>query len=138
MRTGAAKPRDAAAFEEAYAAAQKARGWTRVVHVPLRVGERVWVLPSEAAPLVSQEDPRVWTRGRGVMVLGFVALHLAFSVACTIVTFWPPMYDLVSKVGAVVSFVYFMQVQDFTRIIRERVRSPSRAFLRGVWTRASA
>jgi hypothetical protein len=135
LRSELAGPSSKEAFDEVYGAAQKARGWTRVVRVPVRAGDRVWVLPDPETPLIAATDPRGWTRQRGAMVLGFVSVHLVLSAACTAAAVWPPMYDTVSKIGAFVSFVYFMQIQDFTRILRERLRPPSRAFLRGEWTR---
>lgn len=123
---------DAATFESAYAVARKAKGWMRTVRAGLGPDAEVWV-GSGDRPFVSAIDPQPWLRNRALAITGLMALHLAVAAACSTAALWPPIFDNVSKAGAVACLLWFMQAQDFTRIVGEWARPPSRAFLRGKW-----
>ncbi len=141
-----------AAFEAAYPAARKARGFAREVRAEVRVSRQVWVhgavqrdgaervvQPPAGAPLlVATMDPRrLCTRGAW-LALAFALAELAACAAVTRVCLWRPVFGTVSTVGGVLALAFFLGVTPLGVSVRDRLRPPSRAVLRGEWSRPQA
>jgi hypothetical protein len=62
---------------------------------------------------------------------------LAVAGACTAVALTPPAFGTISKIGAALCLAFFLLVQPAGTAVREAVRAPSRALLRGRWSRRS-
>ena len=137
-----------AEFDRAYADAKKARGFARTIDIEIPASATVWVLGSlgrgdagepRLAPcgdgllLVSARDPRRFCRNKMVLLLGFVALSLLAAGACTAISLVPPHFGVVSTVGAALGLAYFLLIQPAGTAVRDRVRVPSRAVVRGSW-----
>ena len=136
---------DAATFCEAYEKARKACGVWREVETPLRAGDRIWIAGrfSEAGRrveavdgvlLLSAMDPTRWSKKKETLVLGFIAGELLLCGLCTLLALWPPAtVSTTSLIGGVASLAYFLGIQPVGNIVRDAVRPPHRARLRGRW-----
>ena len=49
---------------------------------------------------------------------------------------WPPVFGLVSTLGGALCLAFFLIVQPAGTALRDAVRVPSRAIVRGQWKRA--
>lgn len=136
---------DAAAFDDAYPQARKAKGWRRRVTHDLRPGDAVLVharrdgdrlLPPQDAPLlVATHDPRGWCRGKAAVVIGFQLLVLGLASGITYLALYPPLFGTVSTIGGVAGLLYFITIQAVGVTVRETTLAPPRAGLRGSWLR---
>ncbi len=128
------------AFDAALKAAQGAGGGLRTARTALRAGQPVWLAGTKSgsrfeATLLSGADPRVWARSRLFASAGVMALSLAWSVAGTVLAFWPPVFGLVSIGGAVTLLAHFLLMTPLAMGVREKSRTPAFAYLRGTWSR---
>jgi len=130
-------------FDEAYAWAKRARGFERrVVHalagrvwiVGKREGERIHA-PADSPLLVAAFDPRDWCRRRVALLSLFILSVLAVAGGITYLALYPPIFGTVSIVGGALGLVFFLLVQPAGTAIRDAVRVPSVAQLRGSWVR---
>jgi hypothetical protein len=142
-RAASALPSSNADIERVEAQAKRAKGWEREVVGSLAVGDPVWIA-SRASDgqigellLVSAIDPRRWLSGRCWLIIGFIVAELALAAACTVVAVWPPMFGLVSMIGAAAALGFFLGVQPIGVLVNEAVRTPDRAYLRGSWTKGA-
>ncbi|PZR10510.1 MAG: hypothetical protein DI536_19915 [Archangium gephyra] len=129
-----------ATFDALQKAAQGPGGGLRTVRTVLRAGQPVWLEGKQngasfEASLVSGADPRVWARSRLLMSLGVMLLSIAWVAAGTVLALWPPVFGLVSIVGAVVLLAHFLLMTPLAMGVREKVRSPAIAYVRGSWKR---
>ena len=129
-----------ATFDALQKAAQGPGGGLRTVRTVLRSGQTVWLDgkkngASFETSLVSGADPRVWARSRLLMSLGVMLLSLVWTVVGTALAFWAPGFGLVSIIGAVVLLAHFLLMTPLAMGVREKVRSPQTAFVRGSWKR---
>ncbi len=151
VRAAAACP-SSARFSEAYGDARKARGFARTVATPIEEGEPVWIFgelvdgagsrsirpapgapPDTAALLVASIDPRaVCSRAMALLAAGCIGV-LAAAAICTALALWSPPFGLVSTIGGALGLAYFLLVQPAGTALRDAVRPPSRAELRGHW-----
>jgi len=147
MRASAAK---VTAFDHAYQQARKAKGYVRTVTSELGAGAHVWVAGDVATRgerrvlqsasvggtrrvVVSAIDPRAWC-SRKIALLGvFVLGTLLVAAGATAVALWPPHFGVVSTVGGALCLAYFLLIQPLGTAVRDAVRPPSRAILRGSW-----
>lgn len=145
----AARCADAAAFDAAFPEARKARGFARTIKVevpaagPLwiagvlrREGDQLVIGPGDRGrPLVVSEiDPRAWLAGRITMLFAFAPAVVVGAALTTAVALWPPVFDgAISKVGALLCFVYFLLVLPAGTRARDAALEPPRRFLRGRW-----
>jgi hypothetical protein len=128
--------------------ARKARGHAREVQVALRAGGPVWIagavratsggleiVPSGEAPLlVSAIEPRAWIRGKVTLAVLFAVAETAIAAGVTALVLVPPVFDgWVSKIGGVLGLGFFLGVQPVGTAVRDALRPPSRAFVRGRW-----
>jgi hypothetical protein len=127
-------------FDEAYAAACKARGFRRDITCPLGVGDRVWfsALDDPDRALVASFDPLPWCRARLLEAAGWLTLMLALLAGITVLLFWPPIFGAVSTAGGGIAIVYFLLVQPAGVMLRDALAPPSRTMLRGSWVQAGS
>ena len=147
----AAACEDRGRFDRAFDEARKARGHARTVRVDLRAGSDVWIAghvqrksgedagwqlaPSDRIGLlVSAIDPRSWLRTRAALALAFAFGEVAAAAAVTALVLVPPIFDgWPSKVGGALGLAFFLAVQPLGNAVRDAVRAPGRAFVRGRW-----
>jgi len=145
-RARAASCGDLASFDEAYALSRKAKGFRRDVRVPIGPGDEVWVLgeidghviaaPAGERLIVSSVDPLRFCSRKCLLVATFIPAELAVCAAATRVAWSAPHFGAVSVVGAVLCLAFFLGVTPLAVALRESVRAPNIAYLRGRWTRA--
>jgi len=121
------------AFDAAFVNAKRAKGYARTVTAKIAAGADVWLAKDgsfvstlEPAPLLSKYAS-----------LAFVAI-VGFFAAVTGITFLAlqtPHFGTVSIVGGVLGLAYFLTVQPLGTMLRDAVRLPSVAWLRGDWIR---
>jgi hypothetical protein len=128
---------DDAAFDAAYAAARKPKGFAREVRCELAEGDEVWLLVDDGV-LVASFDPRPLLRGRIALVLAAQLAMLAAAGAITWLCLLPPLFGTTGLVGAGLGLAYFLLVQPAGVSLREATLLPARAFLRGSWVRAGS
>lgn len=157
LRTSGACP-SRARFDEAYEDAKKARGFTRTIVAPILAGERVWISASLARrrghepsaqatdatdadrsprPLVSTLDARAVCARKIALSVASIAAILALCAALSAVALYPPRFGFVSTIGGALCFLFFLLVQPAGTALRDAVRLPHQAFLRGRWRRES-
>ncbi|MEZ4312522.1 MAG: hypothetical protein R3F14_31220 [Polyangiaceae bacterium] len=69
----------------------------------------------------------------------FVLAELAFAGGVTALALWPPRFDgWVSLLGGVLGLGYFLAVQPVGTAVRDALRPPSTAFVRGVWIESAS
>jgi len=136
---------DAAAFDEAYPNARKAKGWHREVRRDLREGDAIYVharrdngrlvAPEGAPMMLATHDPRGWCRARAALVIGFQLMVLAMAGGITYLALYPPLFGTVSTIGGVVGLLYFITIQAVGVSVREMTLAPPKTALRGSWLR---
>jgi hypothetical protein len=134
-----------AAFDEAFALARKARGFARTIEARVGAGARVWLLgaverdasgASRMAPaLLSSVDPRAACRSRLALLVAFAAGALGALAGCTALALAQPRFGTASTVGAALCLGYFLLIQPLGTAVRDAVRLPSAAIVRGRWAR---
>jgi hypothetical protein len=148
VRAAAACP-SAEAFDAALPEARKARGFVRTVALSIGVGTRVFVFgevrraegrrmigPAEdGTMLVSSVDPHSFCAEKGALCALFIVLVLAAAAGCTALALSDPRFGNLRKLGGLLGLGYFLVVQPAGVWLRGAVRRPSRAPLRGRWTR---
>jgi hypothetical protein len=127
------------AFDHAYVSARKARGFSRTVEAPVSAGQEVFVVGSARDGwVVATMDPRALLARRATLAVGFIAGAIVLAAACTAVALWPPAFGSVSTVGGALCLGFFLLVQPAGTALRDAVLVPSRAPVRGRWTRPAA
>lgn len=129
-----------ATFDALQKAAQGPGGGLRTVRTVLRSGQAVWLEGTKngasfEASLVSGADPRVWARSRLSMSLGVMVLSMVWVAVGTALALWAPVFGLISIIGAVVLLAHFLLMTPLAMSVREKVRSPGIAYVRGSWKR---
>ncbi len=127
----------ASEFARAHASARKVQGFDRTVVATVGEGAEVYVSP-RGDVLVATMDPRALLARKAALSAAFVAGEILAAAACTTLALWPPRFGLVSIAGAALSLGFFLGVQPAGTAVRDAVLVPSRAFLRGRWSRPSA
>jgi hypothetical protein len=123
------------------AQARRAKGFEREVVGALAVGDRVWISGAltegriAEVLVVSAIDPRRWLAGRCWLIVAFILADLGVAAGCTVLALWPPVFDVVSMIGAAAALGFFLGVQPIGVTVNEAVRTPDRAYLRGSWVR---
>ena len=137
------------AFDAALPEARKARGFVRTVALSIGLGTRVFVFgevrraegrrvigPAEDGTLVvSAIDPRAFCAEKQALCALFIVLVLAAAAGCTALALSEPRFGNLSKLGGLLGLGYFLLVQPAGVWLRNAVQRPSRAALRGRWTR---
>ena len=137
------------AFDRAYEGARKARGFARAVEGAamgevflfgqLRpMGKGLSLSPAKSGGLlVATFDPRPWLARKIGLAALFIAGEIAVAAGCTALALWPPRFGLVSTLGGAACLGFFLIVQPAGTALRDVVRLPSRASLRGRWRRSA-
>lgn len=141
-----------ARFDQVFEEARKARGHARTVRVALGAGRRVWVAgevreadggveigaPAGGELLVGAIDPRAWIRGRVALAALFAIAEVLIAAGVTALVLVPPIFDgWASRLGGVLGLGFFLGVQPVGTAVRDALRPPSRAFVRGRWVEPS-
>jgi hypothetical protein len=138
-RAGTARAASDADIARAEASAKRAKGFEREVVGGLAVGDRVWIAGAVQDGrmgdllVVSAIDPRRWLAGRCWLIVGFILADLGVAAGCTLAALWPPVFGVVSMLGAAAALGFFLGVQPMGVALNEAVRTPDRAYLRGRW-----
>jgi hypothetical protein len=139
-------------FDAALPDARKARGFVRKVTATIGAGARVFVFgevrpsagrrtigPAEDGTLiVSEIDPRSFCAEKQASCALFIVVVLAAAAGCTALALSEPRFGMLSKLGGLLGLGYFLLVQPAGVWLRDAVQRPSRAALRGRWTRPAA
>lgn len=135
-------------FDGAFEEARKARGHARTVTSEIRADQPVWIAgevvvteggceiraSQELGLLVSAIDPRAWLRRAVALAAGFAIAETVVAAALTVLVLVPPVFDgWASTLGGVLCLGFFLGVQPLGTAVRDAVRPPSRAFVRGRW-----
>jgi hypothetical protein len=146
VKAAAACP-DGAAFEVAHAAAVKARGYVREVVLGVHEGDEIWidgdVLGDEvrapdvagATLLVADAPPARWLAARVARARLIQVAILLIAAAIVVACVWPPLFGLVGKLGAAAGLVFINLFMLWGKVVRDGVRLPEQAFVRGEWKR---
>lgn len=140
---------DPQVFEGAFEAARKARGHARSVRSDVRAGDAVWLAgelrrgardgewelgAGDRGLLVSAIDPRSWLRRKMGLGALFVLGEVLAAAAVTALVLVPPVFDgWPSKIGGVLGLAFFLGVQPLGNVVRDALRVPGQAFVRGRW-----
>jgi hypothetical protein len=120
--------------------ARRAKGWEREIVGALAVGDRVWIAGQlqdgriGEVLVVSAIDPRRWLARHCWLIVAFIVAELGVAAGCTLAAVWPPMFGIVSMLGAGAALGVFLAVQPIGVTVKEAVRTPDRAYLRGSWS----
>lgn len=141
LRAAASVPN--ASWDHAYERARKPKGYARQFDAPVPPGSEVWALgavegdrlePVDGRLEIATVDPVAWCQRKRRIVLSAVAVQfLVLLVLCTALL-WPPRFGTVSTIAAAVSLVYFLAIQQLGKTIRDLVRRPPCAIVRGAWS----
>lgn len=144
----AARCPSASSFGDTFEAARKVKGANRSVVVPVGAGEIVSIpgelrgegddleiVPSGKATLLAI-DPLRFAGDKSRIVLAYFVPGVVLGAAiCTIIALHEPVFDsLVSKLGALLGFIYFLLVLPAGTAVRDWMREPHERILRGKWT----
>ena len=122
-------------YQEAYDAAGKGAGYTRVLDVSIAKGASVFTWKNEdGGRCLATFDPRPMLSSRKGTVTLFVLGTIAGAAIVTAVALVPPAFGLVSKLGGLLGLAYFLGITPLGVSLREKIRKPSIAFVRGRWT----
>lgn len=136
-------------FDVAFADAKRARGYARAVEGratgevflfgQLRAkGNELTLAPAKPGGLlIATFDPRPWIDRKMALVALFIVGDFAIAAASSAVALWPPRFGLISTLGGAACLGFFLIVQPAGTALRDAVRLPSRASLRGRWMRSA-
>ncbi|MFO0667313.1 MAG: hypothetical protein U0174_25405 [Polyangiaceae bacterium] len=120
-------------YAKAYESATKGVGFSRTVSVSLDDGEKIFTWMDGETRVLSNFDPRSLLSGHRTSVVLFMLGTLAGAAVVTAVALVPPAFGLVSKIGGALGLGYFLGITPLGVSLREKIRKPSVAFLRGAW-----
>jgi hypothetical protein len=136
-------------FDDALRAASKAKGFVRELRTELSDGAELWVVaaksgaelckPEEGKLLVASFDPRPWLRRRVALAFGFQLAMIAIAAVVSWLVLTPPIFGTISTIGGVLGLAFFLLIlQPGGVALRDAIRLPSLAFVRGSWVLLSA
>ncbi|MBS2020118.1 MAG: hypothetical protein JST00_45080 [Deltaproteobacteria bacterium] len=132
LQKAGAYPGDAA-FDDVFVQAKRAKGYARTVTASVVVGDEVWV--TKDGRFVSTIDPKPLLGRYGLLAFASIVGFFVALAACTVLCLQTPHFGTVSIVGAVLGLAYFITVQPAGTMVRDAVRLPNVAWLRGDWIR---
>jgi hypothetical protein len=150
LERAAACPSDEA-FDQAHEQAKKARGLLRTVEGAVLPGAQIFVYgdlrpwgkghllgaAAEGGLLLATGDPRAFLLRTVLRFAAFIVAEIAVCAGATALALHEPVFELTSKLGAALCLLFFILVQPLSVSLRDASRLPSRAFLRGSWTRSA-
>lgn len=136
-------------FDHAYEEARKAKGHLRTVEARIFAGQHVWIAgemeahentlklrPSKTyGLLISKLHPRRELRRRIALSLLTIILIFAAASGATALALSKPYFGTWSTVGGGLCLLYFLLVQPAGTALRNHIRLPHLAYLRGNWVR---
>lgn len=122
-----------AAFDEAFVTAKRAKGYARTVSATIAKGADVWI--AKDGSFVSTIAPRTLLNKYALLALVSIVGFFAAVTACTVLALQAPHFGTVSIIGGVLGLAYFITVQPAGTMLRDAVRLPNTAYLRGDWIR---
>lgn len=137
---------DRAAFDEAWPRASTFKGFARFVERRVGKGEEVWLWLEESrepegsvrARLVSLEDPALVVAASRAPLRRLVLTALTGVVVVTTLALWPPVFGVVSTLGAAAGIGFFLTIQPLGVAAREKGALPDRRRVGGLWERPTA
>ena len=141
-RVAAAACHDALVFEGAYAQATRAAGYAREVRIAVSEGDDLFVLGEvvdgkllgRGGPLViATFDPAPQLTRWALAIFFFVPAELAACGLVTWVALRPPYFGAVGILGAILCLAFYLGVTPLAVALREHVRRPGEAYVRGTW-----
>jgi len=134
-------------FDVAFEEARRARGFARTLHADIAGGASVWVAgdltsagdtrrvtaSAEHGLLVSSFDPRAFCARKAALSFLAVAGFVAGAAACTALALTAPRFGTVSTLGGALGLVFFLLVQPAGTALRDAVKLPHLADVRGMW-----
>jgi hypothetical protein len=132
LEKAAAFPGDAA-FDEAFVSAKRAKGYGRTVTATIEKGAGVWI--AKDGSFVSTIDPRPLLNKYALLAVVSIVGFFAAVAVCTVLALQAPHFGTVSIIGGVLGLVYFITVQPAGTMLRDAMRFPNVAYLRGDWIR---
>jgi hypothetical protein len=132
-------------FEQAYARSKHVRGFPRDLRTELGAGVPLWLVgavkqdgdhwsmgsPPGGQLIASTVDPRKLSSQRIRLGLGVMALMFLIGAAATALAVWPPAFGGRSIAGGVLCLAFFLIMQPVGTWLRDRLRSPASAIVRG-------
>jgi hypothetical protein len=146
-RARAAICTNAETFDVAYARATDAAGFHRTIGLTLRAGDDVFVLGAldgecfdfaSGSPCVATFDPRAELTRHAFSIVGFVVAELLACAGSTWLAASGPHFGVRSVVGALLCLAFYLGVTPLAVALRERVRPPNEAYVRGTWSLSGA
>jgi len=143
----AARCPDSATFNQVHQAARKVKGHARtiVAEVPAGAfvsvrgelrgeGESLEIVLAEPAALFAIDPLRFAGEKSRIVLAYFIPGIILGAAICTIVALHEPVFDsLVSKLGALAAFVFFLLVLPAGTAVRDWLREPHERIVRGKW-----
>lgn len=138
-----------AELDAAFDASKKAKGYARTVEASIARGDEVWIVgdvvddagarrlvPSrEHGLLVATFDPRALCAKKALLCAAALVGILGGAALVTFLALVPPAFGTTSIVGGVLGLAFFLLVQPAGTALRDAVRLPHLAFVRGEWVR---
>jgi hypothetical protein len=132
-------------FEQAFARSKHVRGFPREVRTEIGAGSTSWIWgemrsegerwllrpPKGEGLIVSTVDPRALIAGKLRVGLLVMLAIFAVGVAATALAVWPPAFGGRSIAGAVLCLAFFLTMQPIGTWLRDYLRSPASAIVRG-------
>jgi hypothetical protein len=124
------------AFEAASKLAAKAKGYERTFEGVVPRGASVFVAESTSgASLVTNADPRPVLVRKAALGAVFIAGDLTLAAACSALALASPWFGPWSTLGGALCLGFFLAVQPVGVLVRDAMRVPSLAPVRGRWVR---
>ena len=139
---------DRAAFDEAWPRASTFKGFATCMERRVGKGERVWLwldaVPSTdsetpvRARLLSVEDPSSVVHASRAPLRRLIVAALLGVIVVTVLALWPPLFGVVSTLGAAAGIGFFLAIQPLGVAAREKGALPDRRRVGGLWQRPAA
>ncbi len=147
-----------AAFDAGFEAARKAKGFARTVKAaavgqipvfifgqvrrrPKKAGSGDWTVvgpTTEGEMLLSTVDPRPLLGRKEQLAWAFIVAELTVTAGITLLGLNRPWFGVVSTIGGIAGLGFFLGVQPLGTMVRDAIKVPSQAAIRGRWDRKRA
>lgn len=135
---------------EARGPAKSAKGTRRTVTTTLHAGDAIFVAgevqlqdcklvvkaPANQNLILESFDPRGNLARQATVVAVFILAELLGCALCTALALWPPAFDTISRLGAVLCLAFFLGVTPIGIGLHDWSQPPDCVPLHGEWTYA--